>query len=776
MVKKSYLFLIITSVVFGLTGCKKEHQHSYDFSNPQWTWEAKEDGNGYVAKATVTCAGCEETNEGHALVLDASVSSTTVNPTCENDGSITYTATATYNDKTLNDSKTDSIDKLGHIFNVMTVEGNYRTSYTALESFDSSNLVVKISCSREGCNEVKTLSQDEYFVIYETQGIDHLCAGDTKVTISANYAPFARHEISGLTVSKIANSINGLEASYVTGCRHAPDLSGVTALSGDIQYTYYLDSNCTQEISVNDLVLGTYYLKATATGDVNYETVSQTVTLTVSHTVEQCLHIERVEPTLYKNGSLEYWLCEGCGTAFKNESLTEVYPSGTEPSDPSDERYIAPIGETIEETLIRDSLLSDNVTISTEPVPQGYAFTSVYVLENANIRNIFDNYAVVDDFSKISFAIKTTSKWFSCRGEWWDFGTWKIFELVKLNNNTWDIYGASEGNALTLRHLSVPNNVLSADDNDISKSILGLSCENDACYVTNIRAIRDGEVDDINSSYMNPSVLASTEQGPSGFVFKKVYSLTNSNISGVINASANVEGVTKITFAFKTTTIWYDCCGKNTFDISPAWKIFILKHTSDGVWDVSIISATSFSMLKHFESVSGSTLATILALKSEPDTSYITNLRIIRDSKVKIADFAVAGSELVSDTVSSFLQFKQVYKKTLPGEDSFQGQAFIQTPANLDDVIYAEFAFMTTNRPFSWSGWSGSLATNTWHIAKFTFNDDNTVTCDLCLLDGTVKHTYENKPSFAEAMLYYNYSGSNPAPDFYSTEIRAFVR
>ena len=779
MVKKSYLFLIITSVVFGLTGCKKEHQHSYDFSNPQWTWEAKEDGNGYVAKATLTCAGCEETNEGHALVLDASVSSTTVNPTCENDGSITYTATATYNDKTLTDSKTDSIDKLGHIFNVMTVEGNYRTSYTALESFDSSNLVVKISCSREGCNEVKTLSQDEYFVVYETQGIDHLCAGDTKVTISANYAPFARQEITGLTVSKIANAINGLEASYVTGCRHAPDLSGVTALSGDIQYTYYLDSNCTQEISVNDLVLGTYYLKATASGDVNYETVSQTATLTVSHTVEQCVHHERVEPTLSRCGSLEYWLCEGCGTAFKNEALTEVYSGDTEPTDPTDERYIAPIGEETDRTFIGDSFYNAGVSVSSEPAPAGYAFTSVYELANTNIRNVFNNLAIVDGFTKIAFAVKTTEKWFSCRGDWaWDNGSWKVFELAKNNNDTWDIYGATAGNPLTLRHSNVTQSILSADDNDSSKSILGFTCDPDTCYVTNIRVIKEGSFETIDNAHLVAGVTASAEPAPTGYAFTSVYELANTNIRNIFAANANVEGIKRIVFAVKTTTKWFSCRGDWAWNYG-SWKIFELVCRAPNTWDIYIATAGTALTRKHsnvsqriLSANDNDTSKSILGFTSENDTCYITNLIVIRDGKVKVADFAVTGSELVNNMNVSFLQFKQVHKKTLPGN---QGQSFIINP-DLTGVASVEFAFLTKNRIFSGggTGWDVGLAKDTWWIARFTINAANDVSCSVYALDGTLKFSNVNKESFADALKYYHYDGTEQM-EFYSTEILAVV-
>ena len=149
--KKRCFLLVIIPVVLSLFGCSKEHSHGYDFDNPNWVWTSVEGEAGYAATVTLTCTGCDEQVDGHYLTLNASVSHATVNPTCLADGSITYTATATYEGKTLTDYKVDSIQKLGHSFDTITVEGDYKKNYVALESFDASNLVVKGICSREEC-------------------------------------------------------------------------------------------------------------------------------------------------------------------------------------------------------------------------------------------------------------------------------------------------------------------------------------------------------------------------------------------------------------------------------------------------------------------------------------------------------------------------------------------------------------------------------------------------------------------------------------------------
>ena len=320
MKKRSSFLSIIPLAIFTLVGCNEGHAHGYDFDNPTWVWTARENEGGYTAKVTLSCSGCDEKTEGHFLTLDASITSSTINPTCENDGSITYTAIATYNDKTLSDIKIDTIDKLGHQFDTIVVEGTYEKNYFALDKFDTSDLVVKAVCSREGCGKTVTLSKDEYFVIYQTQGSDHLCAGDTKVTISANYAPFAKYELTGLTVSKIANAINGMETSYTTSCHQKPDLSSVTSLSGDLELTYYSDSSCTQEIELEDLSAGTYYIKATA-GDVNHETVTKIATLSVVHAFDQFVQKGQylhTEATKFSNAT--YYKSCICGASSTSDS------------------------------------------------------------------------------------------------------------------------------------------------------------------------------------------------------------------------------------------------------------------------------------------------------------------------------------------------------------------------------------------------------------------------------------------------------------------------
>ncbi|MBQ3868819.1 MAG: hypothetical protein II789_09815 [Clostridia bacterium] len=81
--------------------------HVHEYGEPLWQWD------GYTsATATFTCVGNDDTQ-----VVTAAVEITsTVQPTCTAAGSNVYTATVVFNDETYTDTKTETLDALGHIW------------------------------------------------------------------------------------------------------------------------------------------------------------------------------------------------------------------------------------------------------------------------------------------------------------------------------------------------------------------------------------------------------------------------------------------------------------------------------------------------------------------------------------------------------------------------------------------------------------------------------------------------------------------------------------
>ena len=79
--------------------------HSY--GTPEWTWA--EDYS--TASAAFTCSTCE-----HAQTVNATITKTTTNATCTEDGATIYTATAVLDDVTATDTKSVSIEATGHTY------------------------------------------------------------------------------------------------------------------------------------------------------------------------------------------------------------------------------------------------------------------------------------------------------------------------------------------------------------------------------------------------------------------------------------------------------------------------------------------------------------------------------------------------------------------------------------------------------------------------------------------------------------------------------------
>ena len=69
----------------------------YDFANGTWTWSSD-----YLS-ASISFA---EINGGEPLVIEATISESYIEPTCETDGKTIYVATALYNNRQYSDERT----------------------------------------------------------------------------------------------------------------------------------------------------------------------------------------------------------------------------------------------------------------------------------------------------------------------------------------------------------------------------------------------------------------------------------------------------------------------------------------------------------------------------------------------------------------------------------------------------------------------------------------------------------------------------------------------
>jgi len=130
-------------------------------------WTEDEENGGYTITATRTCATC-----GKEDIPEIEVTSeTTLEPTCTEEGTLTYTATATYSDNTeaTNSEKTESIDALGHTYGEPTWK--WEEDYSAATA--------TFTC--EVCGETLTLSAD----IKTDEEQEATCTEDGYITYGA---------------------------------------------------------------------------------------------------------------------------------------------------------------------------------------------------------------------------------------------------------------------------------------------------------------------------------------------------------------------------------------------------------------------------------------------------------------------------------------------------------------------------------------------------------------------------------------------------------------
>ncbi len=88
---------------------------SHTWGDPVFTWTQTEDG--WTVEAKFTCA----INAAHTETLNTVAVKSTVAPTCTDKGSVTFTATVTFNGQDYTDIKTTEVPALGHSFGEFTV-------------------------------------------------------------------------------------------------------------------------------------------------------------------------------------------------------------------------------------------------------------------------------------------------------------------------------------------------------------------------------------------------------------------------------------------------------------------------------------------------------------------------------------------------------------------------------------------------------------------------------------------------------------------------------
>ena len=124
--KDLYFSLVVSGSTYAVSKIELPPAPDYDLANGVWTWS--ED----LHSATVSFA---DKNGGQPLVLTATVTQKTNQATCEEDGSVVYTAKVVRDGKTYTNKETTVIESTGHSYEGIVQEGHI--TYTCSQCGDS---------------------------------------------------------------------------------------------------------------------------------------------------------------------------------------------------------------------------------------------------------------------------------------------------------------------------------------------------------------------------------------------------------------------------------------------------------------------------------------------------------------------------------------------------------------------------------------------------------------------------------------------------------------
>ena len=160
MKKLKKISLILTSLVgtIVITGCSigTESNTTSTTQAPTTTTDVvttSDDTSKYIFKNfewadDFSSASLVLSNGKEELRISATISTNSLSPSCDKDGSITYTAKATYEGTEYSDTKTKTVEKTGHIYDVENIIWNWAADY--------SSATATINC--KNCDEKQTVT------------------------------------------------------------------------------------------------------------------------------------------------------------------------------------------------------------------------------------------------------------------------------------------------------------------------------------------------------------------------------------------------------------------------------------------------------------------------------------------------------------------------------------------------------------------------------------------------------------------------------------------
>ncbi len=286
----------------------------HDWQAPVFTWTEAENGGYSAATALIAC----NNDPAHNQTLNCALTTETDNATCTEGGTVTYTATVTFNGRTYTEKKTAEVTALGHkyAFVDFTWTGNDADGYTAA--------VANFKCANDPTHTTTAAAT------VTTEKVDAICEADGKITYTANVTfegkeytdekvvvlPMLHHDWGDATYTWVKDG-DQYKVTALRVCANNPD-----------EHQQTVTVTTTSEITASSGCESEGTILYTATFEAPFATQTREESVAVAgHTL---VHTDYLDSTCTKAGNIEYWRCSVCGKIFTDEAATGDSYLGTD--------------------------------------------------------------------------------------------------------------------------------------------------------------------------------------------------------------------------------------------------------------------------------------------------------------------------------------------------------------------------------------------------------------------------------------------------------------
>ena len=256
------------------------------------------DENGYTAATALFACGNDST---HNQTLNCALTYVTDDATCTSGGTVTYTATVTFNGTSYTDTKTATVGALGHNFEFAGFDWSYNEE-TKVWTATVANFI----CANDNSHTETAPAT------VTTETVDAICEADGKITYTAT-ATFEGNEYTDAKIVVIPMLHHNWGETTYTWVKDG-DQYQVTALrvcgNNPTAHQQTETVRTTSEITASSGCESEGTLVYTAVFHDPFETQQKEEAVAVTgHTLEYTAY---QDSTCTEEGNIEYWRCAVC--------------------------------------------------------------------------------------------------------------------------------------------------------------------------------------------------------------------------------------------------------------------------------------------------------------------------------------------------------------------------------------------------------------------------------------------------------------------------------